>query len=393
MVCLVCSLAFLVVMKNDHLDQQFLGMDSELAFRLTPYMTIGALAIAVLMHVGQIFLENELKDSKWLRRVSSILKINVLCSAIVHFFVFLNATDYRIHSIVFSWAKLSTLLGICMIITNCVYSLKKGNKGALFLLCGSLVFMIGSVQRLFFPSTLSFLFPPTTFHVGIIVEIFVITLGLIYRYWSERDRQKQEEEKIQLDTINGISQKIHDDVGQILTLANMNLRTIDTANETLLRSKIEEAKQLISQSIGKLGGLSRTLKNETVLAEDLASEIRDECEKVNRSGAFKVVFTANGKVRRLVNKNQAIIINIIKEALQNAIKHAQASEVQVSLKAKTHTIVIRIQDNGVGFDVAKASINSNGLENIKNSSLMLKGSCQIESQVGTGTDIIISIPV
>ncbi len=52
---LYISPLFLVVMKNDLLDQQFLALDSELAFRLTSYMTIGALAIAVLMHVAQRF--------------------------------------------------------------------------------------------------------------------------------------------------------------------------------------------------------------------------------------------------------------------------------------------------------------------------------------------------
>ncbi len=54
---LYIALLFLVVMKNDQLDQQFLGLDSELAFRLTPYASIGAFAIAVLLHVVQSFLK------------------------------------------------------------------------------------------------------------------------------------------------------------------------------------------------------------------------------------------------------------------------------------------------------------------------------------------------
>jgi hypothetical protein len=172
-------LLFLVVMKNDLLDQQFLWLDSELAFRLTPYMTIGALAIAVLMHVAQRFLKPVLIRNKRLYRFSTILKINVVISAAVHAVVFYMATNYRIETAVFNWARISTLLAICFIIIDCIYCIYKGQKSAWFILTGSFVFMFGSVQRLFYPSTLSFLFPPTTFHVGIITETFIITVALI----------------------------------------------------------------------------------------------------------------------------------------------------------------------------------------------------------------------
>ncbi|MGZ5134369.1 MAG: 7TMR-DISM family protein, partial [Flavitalea sp.] len=130
---LYIALLFLIVMKNDHLDQQFLGLDSEKAFRITPYLAIGAFAIAVLLHVVQSFFKAILLQNKLLYRLSTILKVNVLCAALVHSFVFTTVYDYRIQSIAFSWAKISVLLCICIIIANCLYCIKKGFKSAWFI--------------------------------------------------------------------------------------------------------------------------------------------------------------------------------------------------------------------------------------------------------------------
>jgi hypothetical protein len=129
---LYIALLFLVVMKNDLLDQQFLGLDSERGFRLTPFLAIGAMAIATLVHVVQHFLKEHLSKSRVLYRLTTILKANVVISATIHACVFMLASDYRIHLYAFTWAKISIMLGICTIIINCLYCVRK-YKGAWFI--------------------------------------------------------------------------------------------------------------------------------------------------------------------------------------------------------------------------------------------------------------------
>ncbi len=390
---LYIALLFLVVMKNDQLDQQFLGLDSERAFRLTPYAAIGASAIAVLLHVVQQFLKKVLVSSRLLYRCSTLLKINVLCSAAVHAVVFLTATDYHIENIVFGWVRISVLLGICILIANCLYCVIKGPKSAWFLLSGSFVFMVGSVQRLFFPSTLSFLFPPTTFHVGIILEVFIISMALMYRYWRERELQRQKEEQIKIQTLHDISEEIHDNIGQILTLANLNLKTIDYTNGQVISNKVSQAKLLISNAINDLRGLSRTLKNETAQAQDISEQINNECQEVEKACAIKAVCRLKGDSVALGSKRQAMVLRIIKEALQNVIKHSQASDVEVVLQFKKRMLSLEICDNGIGFDTAGADLQSNGLKNIKSRCVELNATCRIESKSGAGTQIYVDIPV
>lgn len=390
---LYIALLFLVVMKNDQLDQEFLGLDSETTFRLTPFAAIGALAIAVLLHVVQSFLKDILIHNKLLYRLSIILKINVLCSAVVHAFVFSMVTDYRIQSIVFSWLKISFLFGICIIIVNCLYCIKKGFKSALFIFFGSLVFMIGSVQRLFFPSTLSFMFPPTTFHIGIILEVFIISMGIIYRYWSEKvlERKKEaqmliKEEQIQIQTLHDISGEIHDGIAPILTLANLHLRTIDFDN-------VNKAIEYISNAIGRLRGLSRTLKNESVAGENIAELIKTMCLEIEKTDFILIESKVDGDVLELEGRKQAILIRIINEALENVIMHSRATKVEVLLIFKPGMLSLKIHDNGIGFDLLTAYPNSNGLKNIKNRCLLLNATCHFKSEAGFGTEISIHMPV
>lgn len=394
-------LLVLIVLKNDHLDQQFLGLDTETAFRLTPYMTIGALAIAVLMQVSQHFLKPVLK--KPLNYATNILKINIILSAVVHAIVFKTSGNYMLEAVVFSWTKYSTLLGICMIITNCIYSMRE-MKTAAFILCGSIVFLIGSVQRLFFASTLSFLFPPTTFHIGIIVETFVITLGLIYRYRADRKKQRQarekdaeeqrkrDEELKQLIT-QDFSDQIHDDLQHSLVVANLNLHTIDLSDAEKGQDNIARTKKLISEGISDLRHLSRALNNEQADSYSLQKKIENLCSDIRKAGMIAVTLTISDKPEEIAAAKQIILLRAIKGILTNALKHAKASCIDIALMFTRGHLLLTIRDNGTGFELTDAVRKSNGLNNIKTRIRLLKGSCMIQSAPGQGTTVEIDLPL
>src|SRR6185369_11652606 len=94
---------FFVVIKNDQLDQQFFGWTSETMYRLTPILAFGAIAISLLMHVVQKFLNN-LKNNPFLYNLSQIVKINVFVSGIAHFIIYNVKSDHRIELFIFEWA-------------------------------------------------------------------------------------------------------------------------------------------------------------------------------------------------------------------------------------------------------------------------------------------------
>ncbi|HLZ17559.1 MAG TPA: ATP-binding protein, partial [Cyclobacteriaceae bacterium] len=100
-----------------------------------------------------------------------------------------------------------------------------------------------------------------------------------------------------------------------------------------------------------------------------------------------------GEVMVLDNKRRGMVLRIIKEALHNAMKHANASHVEVQLNFEGGRLFLTISDNGVGFDMATVYPKSNGLQNITNRCGLLNAACCIDSKYGEGTRIRIDLPV
>jgi signal transduction histidine kinase len=388
---LYIALLFFVVMKNDQLDQQFLGLDSETAFRLTPYAAIGAFAIAILLHVVQQFLKKVLKKNRTLYQLSTILKFNVVCSAVAHAGVFFAANNARLENFVFSWVKISVLACICMMIIDCIYASVKKTKEALFLLCGSFVFLIGSIQRLF-AGSLSILFPPTIFHAGIILEVIIISVALVYRYWLERETERTERELIKIKTINTISAEVHDNIGPTLTLASLNLKRIDFSQQETIPKKVKAAGLFTEIAISEIRDLSRTLREGPARVRDITAEVEKLCADFESSSCIRTMCEIRGVVK-LNNHQQASFARIIKEALNNAMKHSQAPMVEVRLKFEDGILSLTVCDSGVGFDVDSVFPESNGLQNMYYRCRLMNASCRIESKPGAGTQIFIELPV
>jgi two-component system, NarL family, sensor kinase len=90
-----------------------------------------------------------------------------------------------------------------------------------------------------------------------------------------------------------------------------------------------------------------------------------------------------------------MIFRIVQELLNNAIKHSQASEINVDLSL-TDRLVVEVRDNGVGFDpeaIRKDSAKGLGLFNIENRVRLLDGNIEFESHPNGGTKAVITLPV
>ena len=380
---------FLSVMKNDLLDQEFLGLDSELSSRLTPFMVIGAFAIIILMHVVQNYVKVELIQQRFLYRLTTWLKYAIFISAIVHGIVFYKANDAVIESVAFNIIKFFTLCGILVTICNCIYAVIKNFRNAWFLLTGSLVFMIGSIQRMYLATTLSFLFPPTIFHIGIILETLVVTIALIYRFWWDKDRLEKQEVLIQTQTLEDVSEEIHDKVGQELSLAKLHLSSIDFTDAASAEGKVATAESLISRNLQELRHLSRTLQNGVLGAHDIRAQIEKEVMMLKQTGAFTVDFTADVVALELSNRKQLNIIYILKEIFQNIIAHSGATKVEILVIFETPRLLLKVTDNGIGFSYTATDASYHGLHIIKKRCALLSGNFGIETSPGRGTTIAI----
>jgi signal transduction histidine kinase len=194
-------------------------------------------------------------------------------------------------------------------------------------------------------------------------------------------------------TLQNISEEIHDNVGQVLSLANLNLSSIELDTGHRERELIDRVMTLLSKAIGDLRNLSRTLDPENIASTRLADCIQFELDQLEKTGRYKTSLQLVGSERPLDASKQLLVYRIAQEAINNIIKHASATTIDVALHYTAADLSILINDNGTGFrepapDNAK---NGAGLRNMKNRAKLVQGALTIRSSE-TGTRLSLALP-
>jgi two-component system, NarL family, sensor histidine kinase DegS len=107
----------------------------------------------------------------------------------------------------------------------------------------------------------------------------------------------------------------------------------------------------------------------------------------------RIQFTNIGEDKRLPAKYEVALFRMIQESVQNALKHADALVIQVKLEIKKDHVMVVIKDDGKGFDINDKKPESFGILGIRERVELLEGELSIHSKVGTGTLIIIQVPM
>lgn len=211
----------------------------------------------------------------------------------------------------------------------------------------------------------------------------------------ERELLKSQLE-IQEQTFRHISQEIHDNIGQMLSLAKLNLSTMDPAQQISLEQKITDSKKLVSQAIYDLRNLSHGLNTDYVADLGLARAIEHELEMIRKSGDQETVFQTEGNAYRIDKQREVIIYRIVQETLNNILKHAASRKIIIHLHYSLEEITLTITDNGKGFDLTPLDIDKSyglGIKNMYNRARLMGARFQISSTLGEGTSVVVTVPV
>src|SRR5690606_6033411 len=119
--------------------------------------------------------------------------------------------------------------------------------------------------------------------------------------------------EIQEQTLKNISQEIHDNIGQALTLAKLNLNAV-MAEDTQLQEKILNSKELVSKAITDLRDLSHSLDTDYVLEMGLQRSIEYELELIRKTGIVRTDLHVEGNLQRLERQKELILFRIVQES-------------------------------------------------------------------------------
>lgn len=189
-----------------------------------------------------------------------------------------------------------------------------------------------------------------------------------------------------------IGKELHDNVNQILTTTKLYL-DLALTNKDLKDELIAKSNKNIISVINEIRQLSRSLMDPTIGDLGLLDSINDLIENINLTRRLHVSLVAEQELENLLSKNNKLtVFRIIQEALNNAIKHARATTVEIFFKLYGNNMMLVIKDDGVGFDALSVKLGA-GLKNIQNRVYLVNGTYKIQTSPGEGCKIIINFPI
>jgi PAS domain S-box-containing protein len=199
-----------------------------------------------------------------------------------------------------------------------------------------------------------------------------------------------------------ISCELHDSIAQNLSALKIDCDMIynDPAmTSPKLREKLAASSSLLLQTIAAVRNLAYDLRLPGLDEMGLVKALEIYCEEASEKGKLKVDFQSAGMSVFDLDKNTEIhIYRLFLEGLSNIRRHADADQASIRLLGSSPNIILRIEDNGRGFDVKEQELNSAatkrmGILSMQERVNLLGGQMTIQSQPMKGTRILIKIPL
>ncbi len=193
-----------------------------------------------------------------------------------------------------------------------------------------------------------------------------------------------------------IAGDLHDSVAQKLVVAKLNLEAFGNYLPEMKQEQqqvYDNIFNLVRDSASEVRDLSHSMVPQTVFRSGLTDAIKTFIDKIDQRH-IQVSFAAEGNMANLDENKMTMIYRVVCECIQNALKHAHASQLDVSLIAEQDEMDIIVEDNGVGFDPEAPDYSEGlGMQHIRSRVAFLNGRMEINSRPGKGTAIAFYIPL
>jgi signal transduction histidine kinase len=193
--------------------------------------------------------------------------------------------------------------------------------------------------------------------------------------------------EIQEQTFQYISQELHDNIGQVLSLVSLNLNTMNAPGEI---TRITHMDELLGRALTDLRNLSHSLDADHIRDNGWHTPVRKLLQQLQDTGKYTTEVKLEDDLPALAEERPIILFRMIQEVISNINKHASADTIIFIAQKKNDRLEITIQDNGKGFDSRIASEGA-GLRNLQNRAKLIDANLSFDSKPGKGTVVTISI--
>ncbi|WP_181896395.1 tetratricopeptide repeat-containing sensor histidine kinase [Seonamhaeicola aphaedonensis] len=247
--------------------------------------------------------------------------------------------------------------------------------------------------------------------IGLVsLALLLFVLGyLLYNQQKLRNKQLQKESElkqalIEIETHNKlqeqrlrISRDLHDNIGAQLTFIISSIENLQYGfkiTNNKLKGKLTDISAFTKETIYELRDTIWAMNKNEITLEDLQGRISNFIDKANVSASnLNFSFTiaeALSKAFVFTSVKGMNIYRVIQEAVNNAIKYAEASNIDIQIEKKDDNVLFSISDDGKGFDFNEINAG-NGLNNMKKRATDMGATIIYNSETGKGTNIILTL--
>ncbi|GAA4270411.1 sensor histidine kinase [Hyunsoonleella aestuarii] len=236
---------------------------------------------------------------------------------------------------------------------------------------------------------------------SLVVIFFIVFLKRKNKLILDKVRQQQafEEEiaraqtETQEQTLKNVGWELHDNIGQLLSFANMQLSILKMQVADDVKEKFEDTSEALSNSLKEVRALSKTLNNDVILNIGFEKAITNELNRLKKLKFTMADLYITGEVVPFKNKKHEIILfRILQEFLSNSVKYSEANTVNITLDYDTKDLTITAKDDGKGFDESKIEKGS-GLINMKSRATLINADFHLSSVVNEGVTLSLKYPI
>ena len=192
-----------------------------------------------------------------------------------------------------------------------------------------------------------------------------------------------------------IARELHDEVGQVVVtmMVHLNLLEQKAGDPEEVRRIADDMQVSLSSVSNMLHELAANLRPASLDHLGLEATLRQFLDQVNEKHGLKINLDYDVASERLSADLEISLFRILQESVNNILKHAQATQIDVMLKPRGDQLILMVEDDGVGFDPEEARRTKRlGLFGIRERAQAIGGDLVIESAPGKGTTILVEVP-
>jgi len=248
--------------------------------------------------------------------------------------------------------------------------------------------------------------------LGLLLVGFIVTI--LFQYQRRQHRQEKQLARLKLEydqellrsqleiqeaTFKSIAQELHDNIGQVLSVVKLSLSILPLEAQHPAYESVQNSRQMLNKVIYDMADLTKSLHTDRITQIGLVEAIRFDLESLRRTGLLEVGFSVEGEEYPLEDQRAIFLFRMFQEMLNNILKHSKATQVNIAvIYSIDNKFVLKVEDNGVGFDTEKkrtqtSSSSGIGLKSMTNRAHLIGATISIQSQPGKGTTIQVELPL